>query len=71
MIIKMIAIPGGKMGTVGKVSASVGDKVLAGDVLAQVETGKGNRPIKTTCDGTVSKVLCTEGGQVASGAELF
>lgn len=71
MIIKMIAIPGGKMGTVGKINVKVGDKVASGDVVAQVETGKGNRSIKAASAGVVSKVLCEEGAQIASNAEMF
>jgi dihydrolipoamide dehydrogenase len=71
MIIKMMAIPGGKMGTVGKIQVKVGDKVAAGDIVAQVETAKGNRPIKTTSTGIVSKILCEEGSQIASNAEMF
>lgn len=71
MIIKMTAIPGGKMGTVGKIQVKVGDQVAVGDIIAQVETAKGNRPIKTTSAGIVSKILCEEGSQIASNAEMF
>lgn len=71
MIIKMIAIPGGKMGTVGKIHVKVGDKLEAGDVVAQVETAKGNRPIKTSAAGRVSRIFCEEGVQIASNAEMF
>lgn len=71
MIIKMIGIPGGKTGTVGKIHVKVGDKLEAGDVLAQVETAKGNRPIKTTAAGVVSGVFCQEGEPIASYAEMF
>lgn len=71
MIIKMIAIPSGKMGTVGKIHVKVGDNVAVGDVLAQVETAKGNRPIKATTAGVVTKILCEEGSEIASNAEMF
>lgn len=71
MIIKMIAIPGGKMGTVGKIHVKVGDKVAVDDVVAQVETAKGNRPIKATTAGMVTKILCEEGTEIASNAEMF
>lgn len=71
MIIKMTAIPGGKMGTVGKIQVKVGDQVAVGDIIAQVETAKGNRPIKTTSAGIVSKILCEEGSQIASNADMF
>ena len=42
MIIKMIPTFGNDMGTVGKIHVKVGDKVASGDVVAQVETAKGN-----------------------------
>lgn len=71
MIIKMSAIPGGKMGTVGKIQVNVGDKVVVGDVVAQVETAKGNRSIKATEDGIISKILCEEGAEIASNADMF
>lgn len=71
MIIKMMAIPGGKMGTVGKIQVKIGDKINAGDIVAQVETAKGNRPIKATSEGVISKVLCEEGAQIASNAAMF
>lgn len=71
MIIKMSAIPGGKTGKVGKINVKIGDKVACGEILAQVETAKGNRPIKTISEGTVSKILCEEGAEIASNAEMF
>lgn len=71
MIIKMTAIPGGKMGTVGKIQVKVGDRLATGDIMAQVETSKGNRPIKATSEGIVSKILCEEGAEIASNAEMF
>ncbi len=71
MIIKNIAIAGGKMGTVGKIQVKVGDNIAVGDVVAQVETAKGNRPIKATASGVISKVLCEEGTEIASNAEMF
>jgi dihydrolipoamide dehydrogenase len=71
MFIKMSIIPGGKMGKVGKINVKTGDKVTAGDILAQVETAKGNRQIKATSDGTVCKILCEEGMEIASNADMF
>jgi dihydrolipoamide dehydrogenase len=71
MIVKMIAIPGGKMGTVGKIHVKAGEEVAAGDVVAQVETAKGNRPIKATAAGVISRILCEEGAQIASNIEMF
>lgn len=71
MLIKMSIIPGGKMGKVGKINVKTGDKVTAGDILVQVETAKGNRQIKATSDGTVCKLLCEEGMEIASNADMF
>jgi dihydrolipoamide dehydrogenase len=71
MFIKMSIIPGGKMGKVGKINVKTGDKVTAGDILVQVETAKGNRQIKATSDGTVCKILCEEGMEIASNADMF
>jgi dihydrolipoamide dehydrogenase len=71
MIVKMIAIPGGKMGTVGKIQVKAGEEVAIGDVIAQVETAKGNRPIKATAAGVITRILCEEGAQIASNAEMF
>ena len=69
--VKMSVIPGGKSGKVGKISVNVGDKVSEADVLTQVETSKGNRPIKSSQDGTITKVMCQEGDDVVSNQVLF
>lgn len=71
MEIKMTLIPGGKSGKVGKISVKPGDKVDSGDILAQVETGKGNRPIKATEAGTITMVMCEEGSEVVSNQPMF
>ncbi len=71
MEIKMCLIPGGKTGKAGKLSIKVGDEVKADDILIQVETGKGNRPVKAPQDGVITKILCEEGCQVSSGQILF
>lgn len=71
MFIKMSVIPGGKAGKVGKVHVKVGDKVFANDILAQVETAKGNRPIKAVSDGIICRILCEEGRDIESNAEMF
>ena len=71
MEIKMSVIPGGKPGKVGKLNVKKGDKVSAQDVLAQVETGKGTRPVKALQDGTIEKVLCAEGDEVLSNTVMF
>ncbi|WP_313259990.1 dihydrolipoyl dehydrogenase [Lacrimispora sp.] len=71
MLIKMSIIPGGKTGKVGKINVKTGDKVAAGDILVQIETAKGNRQIKAISEGTISKILCEEGMDIASNADMF
>lgn len=71
MEIRMTPIPGGKSGKVGKVSVNRGDKVNAGDILAQVETAKGNRPVKASETGIITKVMCEEGGEILSNQPMF
>lgn len=71
MDIKMVVIAGGKKGTVGKINVKPGDKVAEGDILVQVETGKGNRQIKATDDGIINQILIEEGNEVVSHQVLF
>lgn len=71
MEIKMITIPGGKKGKVGKISVKTGEKVNAGDVLVQVEISKGNKPIRAAEEGIITKILCREGDEVCSNQVLF
>lgn len=71
MEIYMSVIPGGKSGKVGKLAVKTGDKVGEGDVLVQVETGKGNKPVKATGAGIITKILCDEGGEVVSNQVMF
>ncbi|MDY8094904.1 dihydrolipoyl dehydrogenase [Paenibacillus polymyxa] len=71
MEIKMSVIPGGKKGTVGKINIKLGDHVSEGEILAQVETGKGNRQIKVSEAGVVSQVFIEEGNEVSSNQVLF
>lgn len=71
MEIKMAVIPGGKKGSVGKINVKAGAQVAAGDILAQVETGKGNRAIKAAADGVIRQVLVEEGSEVSSQQTMF
>ncbi len=71
MEIKMFLIPGGKKGRAGKMNVKEGDAVREGDILVQVETTKGNRPIKAPNAGIITKVLCEEGGEISSEQVLF
>lgn len=69
--IKMSLIPGGKCGKAGKISVKPGDKVRVGDILVQVETAKGNRPVKATEAGIVTRILCEEGCEIVSNQSMF
>lgn len=71
MEIKMSMIPGKKPGTAGKIQVTEGAKVAEGDMLVQVETGKGNRPIKSPKAGTIQKILFEEGDEITSNQVLF
>ncbi|CAH2716555.1 Dihydrolipoyl dehydrogenase [Neobacillus rhizosphaerae] len=71
MEIKMSLIPGGKNGKAGKINVKLGDKVSVGDILVQVETGKGNRPIKAAEEGIITKILFDEGSEITSNQVLF
>ncbi|MGD1822834.1 MAG: dihydrolipoyl dehydrogenase [Pleomorphochaeta sp.] len=71
MNINMSVIPGGKTGKVGKISIKKGDKISKGDILAQVETGKGNKSIKATESGLISKILIDEGDEISSKQLMF
>ena len=71
MKVKMSAIPGGKTGKVGKLSVDLGANVCQGDILVQVETQKGNRPVKAPESGMITKILCQEGDDVVSNQVLF
>lgn len=71
MEIKMSLIPGAKNGKVGEISVNLGDKVSSGDILAQVETEKGNRSVKATEAGIIRKIMCEEGDEVVSNQPMF
>lgn len=69
--IKVPMIPGKKPSIVGKIDVKVGNNVSKGDVLAQVETAKGNREIKALVDGIIEKILVSEGDEVVSNEVIF
>jgi dihydrolipoamide dehydrogenase len=64
-------IVGGKPGKVGKISVKLNDKVNKGDIIAQIETGKGNKPVKAIESGIITKILCDEGEDVTSKQIMF
>ncbi|OMF04977.1 dihydrolipoyl dehydrogenase [Paenibacillus amylolyticus] len=71
MEIKMSMIPGGKKGKAGTINFQLGDKVSFGDLLVEVETGKGNREVTATAEGTISHILFEEGAEISSNQVLF
>lgn len=71
MIIKMDKISGGKKGVIGEISVKEGELVKKGQELVQVEVGKGNKVIEATMDGKIIKVLCQDGDEIDSEAEMF
>ena len=71
MEIKMGPIMGKSSAIVGSVEVRPGQSVSAGQILAQVETGKGSRPIKSPSDGQITDILCQVGDSVCSGQKLF
>ncbi len=71
MEIKMGPVMGKAPAIIGSVEVRPGQSVKAGQILAQVETGKGNRPVKAAADGTITEVLCSAGENVRSGQTMF
>ena len=62
--IKMPALsPTMTSGTIAKWLVKVGDNVLSGDVIAEIETDKATMELEAIDDGQVSKILVKEGEQ--------
>src|SRR3954462_8775126 len=57
-------------GTVVKWNKKEGDKVRAGEEIADVETDKATMPMEAFESGTVAVILIKEGGKVAVGGVL-
>ena len=71
MEIKMPPIMGKAPNIVGTIAVEKDQFVSEGQVLANVETGKGNRPIKVGSSGRIAEILCQEGQEVKAGQTLF
>ena len=69
--IKVPIIPGKKPNIVGKIDVDIGQKVEENQVLCQIETGKGNRQIKSTMSGYVKEIIVEEGQKVESNEILI
>ena len=69
--IKMPALsPTMTSGTIAKWLVKVGDNVLSGDVIAEIETDKATMELEAIDDGQVSKILVKEGEQDISVGTL-
>ncbi len=71
MDIKLNNLVGAKIATVGKICVNINDSVEKDQVLLQVETKKGNKPIKAESQYTIKEICCEEGQEVTSGDLLF
>ncbi len=60
-----------EQGTVVKWNVKVGDKVSAGDVLADIETDKATMELQSFDSGTVAALAAQEGQQVSVGAAIL
>ena len=70
--IKMPALsPTMTSGTIAKWLVKVGDNVLSGDVIAEIETDKATMELEAIDDGQVSKILVKEGEQDISVGTLI
>ena len=57
-------------GTLSKWKKNEGDKIVAGDILAEVETDKANMDFPLEEEGTLLKLLVAEGDTVKLGAPV-
>lgn len=62
--------PGTEEVTIVRISVSVGDEVVRGQILAEVESVKGVLEVEATESGTVTSILVSEGDEVAVGEVL-
>ena len=70
--IKMPALsPTMTSGTIAKWLVKVGDNVLSGDVIAEIETDKATMELEAIDEGQVSKILVKEGEQDVSVGTLI
>lgn len=72
MIIKLEKLTGeNRKGKVGKIKVSVDQEIAVNDMIMQIETQKGNTPVKSIAAGKVLKVLVEEGQEVSIGDHLI
>lgn len=56
-----------KKAVVGKINIKVGESISEGSVIMQLETKKGNSPVKSEYSGTIKEICITEGSEIAIG----
>ena len=52
-------------GTLAKWLVKVGDSVAPGDILAEVETDKATMELEAADEGTVARLLVSEGAEIS------
>src|SRR5437763_9579657 len=57
-------------GTLGAWKKKKGDKVSAGDVIAEIETDKATMEWESPEDGTLTEIYVEEGGKVEVGEKI-
>ena len=72
MEIKLETISGhSKTSKIGKINVQVGDEVKTNEILLQLETNKGNSPVKAKGDFKIEEIKVSEGDEVKVGDILF
>lgn len=59
-----------EVGLIGRWLKAEGDTVKKGEILAEIETDKALVEVESTCDGTILKLFCEEGGEAACGTPI-
>ncbi|GKX27904.1 dihydrolipoyl dehydrogenase [Vallitalea longa] len=59
-----------KDGKIGKIHKTIGDQVTTEDILFNIESKKGNMPIKASTNGILKNILVEEGQSVEIGTSL-
>ena len=57
-------------GSLTKLLINVGDKIKAGDIVAEIETDKSTMELESFCSGKISKILVKEGDVVETGQTI-
>jgi urea carboxylase len=65
-----VPVPSPVSGSIWKISAALGQRVKAGDILVTVESMKMELPVAAPVDGVVSQVRCAEGRAVTVAQTL-